>query len=76
MKNKNNSQHYQNNFNIKFLERGKMDNPNTQMYGRSLSWFDTSNTQMYGRSLSWFDTPNTQMYGRSLSWLSWIQALQ
>ena len=42
-----------------------MDTPNTQMYGRSLSWFDTPNTQMHGRSLSWFDTSNTQMYGRS-----------
>jgi hypothetical protein len=55
--------------NIKIIERGKIDTPNTQIHDRSLSWLGTPNTQIHDRSLSWLGTPNTQIHDRSLSWL-------
>ena len=56
-------------YNIKIVERGKIDTINTQIHDRSLSWLDTPNTQIHDRSLSWLDTPNIQIHDRSLSWL-------
>ena len=59
--------------NMKIVERGKIDTPNTQIDDRSLSCVgnDTPNTQIDDRSLSCVgnDTANTQIHYRSLFWL-------
>jgi hypothetical protein len=49
------------------VERGKIDNPNTQIYDRSPFWLDNPNTQIHDRSPSLLDNPNTQIHDCSPS---------
>jgi hypothetical protein len=60
--------------NMKIVERGKIDTPNTQIDDRSLSCVgnDTANTQIHYRSLFWLGT-GTSVKSGIVKLVSWAQ---